>query len=141
AGFLITEDFGSEPVVEGDPPAPILERYETAADVLAELHRETLPEILPLTPDVDYPIPVFDIDAWLVEVGLMLEWYLPDRGVTGGEKLRGEFEGMWRDILQKPASAAKAWVIRDFHPPNLIWLSERGGLKRVGVIDFQDAVL
>ena len=26
-------------------------------------------------------IPVFDIDAWLVEIGLMLEWYLPDRGV------------------------------------------------------------
>jgi len=141
AGFLITEDFGSAQVVEGDPPAPIIERYETATDVLAELHRDKLPEVLPLMPDIDYPIPVFDIDAWLAEVGLMLEWYLPDRGVTAGEKLRGEYAQLWRDTLRRPASAAKTWVIRDFHSPNLIWLAERDGMKRIGIIDFQDAVL
>jgi hypothetical protein len=32
-------------------------------------------------------------------------------------------------------------VLRDFHSPNLIWLGERSGVGRVGVIDFQDAVL
>src|ERR1700751_3041007 len=26
-GFLITEDFGNDPVIEGEPPVPILERY------------------------------------------------------------------------------------------------------------------
>src|SRR6201995_1490764 len=40
-GFLITEDFGSEPVISGEPPAPIAERYEAAADMLAALHHET----------------------------------------------------------------------------------------------------
>ena len=40
AGFLITEDFGSEGVIEGDPPQPIAERYEAATDMLAALHRE-----------------------------------------------------------------------------------------------------
>ncbi|HEX2363755.1 MAG TPA: tRNA (adenosine(37)-N6)-threonylcarbamoyltransferase complex ATPase subunit type 1 TsaE [Bradyrhizobium sp.] len=141
AGFLITEDFGSAPVVEGDPPAPILDRYEAATDVLAALHREPLPEVLPLVPPADYPIPVFDIDAWMVEVGLMLEWYMPDRGVTPGEALRSEFATMWREILQKPAAAARTWVIRDYHSPNLIWLGDREGIARVGIIDFQDAVL
>src|SRR3954468_20538557 len=29
-GFLITEDFGTDGVIEGDPPAPIPERYEAA---------------------------------------------------------------------------------------------------------------
>ena len=53
AGFLITEDFGSEGVIEGDPPAPIAERYEAATDVLAALHREPLPEQLPLAPQID----------------------------------------------------------------------------------------
>ena len=48
---------------------------------------------------------------------------------------------MWRDILQKPAAPPKTWVIRDFHSPNLIWLGEREGIARVGIIDFQDAVL
>jgi tRNA threonylcarbamoyl adenosine modification protein YjeE len=140
-GFLITEDFGSEPVIEGDPPAPIADRYEAAADLLAALHQEKLPEVLPLAPPANYPIPVFDIDAWLVEIGLMLEWYLPDRGAPPSEKLRAEFVAMWRDILQKPAAAPKTWVIRDFHSPNLIWLDDREGIKRVGIIDFQDAVL
>ena len=140
-GFLVTEDFGTAPFVEGDPPAPIVARYEAATDALAELHREMLPETLPLVPEVDYRIPIFDVDAWLVEIGLMLEWYLPDRGVTPSEDLRAEFVAMWRDILQKPAAAQRTWVLRDFHSPNLIWLGERSGIARVGIIDFQDAVL
>src|SRR4051794_6643349 len=80
SGFLITEDFGNTGFTEGDPPRPIAERYEAATDVLAALHRETLPQVLPLTPQLSYTIPTFDADALLVEAGLMLEWYLPDRG-------------------------------------------------------------
>ena len=80
AGFLITEDFGSDGVIEGDPPQPMPERYEAATDMLAALHREPLPETLPLAPQIDYAIPAFDTDAMLIEIGLMLEWYLPDRG-------------------------------------------------------------
>src|SRR6201999_3456430 len=34
AGFLITEDFGREGFVEGDPPRPIAARYEAAVDLL-----------------------------------------------------------------------------------------------------------
>jgi tRNA threonylcarbamoyl adenosine modification protein YjeE len=140
-GFLITEDFGAEGVIEGDPPRPIAERYEAATDMLAALHRERLPETVPLTPQLSYDIPVFDIDAWLVEISLMLEWYLPDRGVTLSNELRDEFVAMWRALLQKPAAAPRTWVVRDFHSPNLIWLAERAGILRVGVIDFQDAML
>ncbi len=32
-------------------------------------------------------------------------------------------------------------MLRDFHSPNLIWLGERPGIAKVGIIDFQDAVL
>jgi len=141
AGFLITEDFGSEGVIEGDPPAPIAERYEAATDMLVALHREALPEKLPLAPGFSYAIPFFDIDALLAEIGLMPEWYLPDRGVVLSEDISAEFVTMWRDLLAKPAAAAKTWVMRDFHSPNMIWLGEREGIARVGIIDFQDAVL
>jgi tRNA threonylcarbamoyl adenosine modification protein YjeE len=141
AGFLITEDFGSAAFVEGDPPQPTAERYEAATDMLAALHRETLPESLPVAPQIDYAIPVFDTDALLVEAGLMLEWYLPDRGAEPTAAMRAEFVLMWRELLSKPASAAKTWVMRDFHSPNLIWLGERAEHARVGIIDFQDAVL
>ncbi len=33
------------------------------------------------------------------------------------------------------------WVLRDFHSPNLMWLPDKTGLKRVGLLDFQDALL
>jgi N-acetylmuramate 1-kinase len=141
AGFLVTEDFGSAAFIEGDPPAPIAERYEVATDVLAALHRETLPETLPLTPQLSYAIPVFDTEALLVEIGLMLEWYLPDRGAEPNDDLRAEFVMMWRDLLGKPAAAPRTWVLRDFHSPNLIWLGDRSDTGKVGIIDFQDAVL
>jgi N-acetylmuramate 1-kinase len=141
AGFLITEDFGNAGFIEGDPPRPIAERYQSAADMLAALHREPMPEILPLAPQITYAIPIFDTEALLVEAGLMLEWYLPDRGAEPTNNMRAEFVMMWRDLLSKPAAAPKTWVLRDFHSPNLIWLGERSDIARVGIIDFQDAVL
>jgi tRNA threonylcarbamoyl adenosine modification protein YjeE len=141
AGFLITEDFGTAGFIEGDPPRPIPERYQAATDMLAALHRQILPEILPLAPQITYPIPAFDTDALLVEAGLMLEWYLPDRGVELSDSLRAEFATMWRDLLEKPQAAPRTWVMRDFHSPNLLWLDQRPETAKVGIIDFQDAVL
>ncbi len=141
AGFLITEDFGLEGFVEGDPPRPIAERYEAATDMLASLHREPLPEALPLAPHITYQIPPFDVEAMLVEIGLMLEWYLPDRSAEPTDDLRAEFVMQWRDLLGRTAATPRTWVLRDFHSPNLIWLGERSGISRVGLIDFQDAVL
>ena len=143
AGFLVTEDFGSAGFIEGDPPRPIAERYEVATDMLAALHREALPETLPLAPQITYAIPVFDTDALLAEVGLMLEWYLPDRGVEPADAMCAEFAAMWRNLLEKAAAKTPGttWVLRDFHSPNLIWLDARPGIAKVGIIDFQDAVL
>jgi tRNA threonylcarbamoyl adenosine modification protein YjeE len=141
AGFLITEDFGSTAVVEGDPPAPIAERYQAATDVLAALHGQALPEILPLTPQADYTIPTFDTDALMVEIGLMPEWYLPDRGAALSEAAHAEFSAMWRDLLDKATAEPTTWALRDYHSPNLIWLDDRIGTAKIGIIDFQDTVL
>ena len=141
AGFLITEDFGTAGVIEGDPSQPIAERYEAATDMLAALHREAPATTLPLAPHVSYAIPVFDTEALMIEIGLMLEWYLPDRDAEVNDDRRGEFVAMWRQLLEKPAAAPRTWVMRDFHSPNLIWLGERAGISRVGILDFQDTVL
>jgi hypothetical protein len=109
--------------------------------MLTALHRQQLPETVPLTAHSHYDIPVFDIEAQLVEVGLMPQWYLPDRGVPPTDILCAEFTAIWRDLLAKTATAPRTWVLRDFHSPNLIWLDERADIAKVGVIDFQDAVL
>ena len=140
-GFLVTEDFGKEGIVEGNPPRPVVERYEAATDLLATLHGRDVPVVLPLAPQVTYEIPTFDAEAMLIEIGLMLEWYLPDRGVEPSDDLRAEFTTLWRELLRAPLAAQPTWVLRDYHSPNLIWLSAREGTARVGVIDFQDAVI
>ncbi len=141
AGFLIIEDFGSGSFVQGDPPAPIVDRYQVAVDMLASLHQEELPESVPLAPKVDYRIPRFDFEAMMVEIGLMLEWYLPDRGVTLTGMMHADFILVWQQLLGKLDGTPTTWVLRDFHSPNLIWLEHRADTGRVGLLDFQDAVI
>ena len=140
-GFLIIEDLGDEHVVAGDPPAPIEERYETAVDLLLALHERQLPDMLPVAPQLDYRIPPYDMNAFLIEAELLLDWFLPRLEVTIADSERGSFRALWRELLQPAIDAPLTWVLRDFHSPNLIWLPQRSGLARLGLIDFQDAVM
>ena len=64
-------------MVSGDPPAPIEERYTAAVDVLIALHSQKLPSAIPVAPHVVHSLPPYDIDAYLIEVELLLDWYLP----------------------------------------------------------------
>ena len=140
-GLLLLEDLGAEPVVAGDPPAPIEERYAVAVDVLVEIHRQQVAFTLPVAPRVDHTLPPYDIDAFLIEAELLLDWYIPHRGGTVTDAARNEFIALWRDALAYAGTVTPTWVLRDFHSPNLLWLPEREGLKRIGLLDFQDALM
>jgi hypothetical protein len=140
AGFLLLEDLGTDLVVAGNPPAPLRERYERAIDVLVNLHRHDLPDTLP-APHGAYRIPLYDLRAFLIEVELLLDWYLPRCGITPDAAVRAEFLALWRDALAPALVAPKTWVLRDFHSPNLLWLADRSGPAQVGLLDFQDAVM
>ena len=77
-GLIIMEDLGQDLVVAGNPPEPIETRYEAALDLLISLHRRKLPENLPVAPHLDYRLPRYDIDAFLIEAELLLDWYLAE---------------------------------------------------------------
>ena len=141
AGFLILEDLGSDGVVEGDPPEPMGYRYQAAIDALVELHRLVLPDTLPVPPDLMHHIPPYDLDALLIEVELLPDWYLPFRGASLTGRARDTYLALWRDALFPALDARPTWVLRDFHSPNLLWLPERKEFARVGLLDFQDAVM
>ena len=51
------------------------------------------------------------------------------------------FLGLWRELLAPILAQPTTWTLRDYHSPNLHWLAGREGLSRLGLIDFQDAVL
>lgn len=141
-GFLLLEDFGHEGLVAGEPPAPIEHLYAAAIDVLVALHAAELPSTLPVSPRIEHKMPPYDLDAFLIEVELMLDWYLPHRGVAKvAAATRDHFTGLWRAALADVVAAPKTWVLRDFHSPNLLWLAERENVARVGLLDFQDAVM
>jgi aminoglycoside/choline kinase family phosphotransferase len=48
---------------------------------------------------------------------------------------------LWREALKTSYDKPPTWVLRDYHSPNLLWLPEREGIARAGVLDFQDAML
>ncbi len=140
-GLLIIEDLGEEKLVEGEPPAPIPERYEAAVDVLVALHGMPLPPVLPVSPRVEYRLPSYDAQAFLIEIELLLDWYLPRMAATISPEERAAFLALWEEALQPALASQASWVLRDFHSPNLLWLPDREGIARVGLLDFQDAVL
>ena len=140
AGLLLIEDLGNETVLVDDRPD--MERYMAAMELLAVLHGRSLPDRLPVTDDIEYRIPPYDLDAQLIEVELMLDWYLPYRGRSAlSASARGSFVNHWKSVLAEVAMAPRTWVLRDYHSPNLMWLPEREGVARIGLIDFQDAVM
>lgn len=141
-GLLLIEDLGGEGVVEGDPAAPIEERYAAAIEVLVALHKQQLPVSLSVAPRVEYAIPRYDLDAFLIEAELLIDWYLPKRGMKQIDATAREiFRALWREALIQPLTRPATWVLRDFHSPNLLWLEHREGLQRIGIIDFQDALI
>ncbi len=138
-GLALLEDFGTETIVDANGVNP--SRYAEAAALLADLHIRLLPRELIFGGET-YSLPVYDLDAMLIEVELALDWYAPAiaRGAPSSGA-RMQFLGLWREILSAPLAEPLTWTLRDYHSPNLHWLAERNGLARLGLIDFQDAVL
>lgn len=131
-GFLLLEDLGDAlfaRVLAADPALePAL--YEAATHVLVALHDARPPDLPPYSPPL------------MAELsGLAFTKYR--KGVTGSEdpdalaRFLPRFEDILRDYTQGP----QVVILRDYHAENLLWLPERAGLARVGLLDFQDAML
>jgi aminoglycoside/choline kinase family phosphotransferase len=44
-------------------------------------------------------------------------------------------------MIARLSDAEQNWVLLDVHSPNLLWLAARQGRQRVGLLDFQDALI
>ena len=54
---------------------------------------------------------------------------------------RQEFAGALETMLAPVAAGPTCFVHRDFFAGNLIWLPQRAGIRRIGVLDFQSAAI
>lgn len=139
-GFLLIEHLGSGNFLTDGKP--VAERYVAAAELLAVIHGKSWPDRIEAAPGIVHTVPPFDRDAMLIEVELLLDWYVP--AVTGHpaeQALRDDFRCLWDALIDRLQRAEMNLVMRDFHSPNIIWRPERSGFDRLGVIDFQDALV
>ncbi len=146
AGFLVLEDLGSDLFrdrLEGG--ADPVEVYGQAVDLLAALHAEPPPESLPAPDGGAWPLAPYDALALQTGVDLFLPWWPRLAGMPAfpAEALE-TWPALWAPVLALgeagAAPGAGVFVHRDYHAENLLWLPDRTGAARVGLLDFQDAV-
>jgi len=121
-GLMLLEDFGDDlfaRLVAADPTIE-MSLYSAAIDVLVELRTSPLPNC-----------PLMDAPAMADQIALTFKWYAVGAPFNS-EPLRAEFLRLSND---------RCLSLRDYHCENLIWLPHRTGTARVGLLDFQDAVI
>jgi aminoglycoside/choline kinase family phosphotransferase len=138
-GFLLIEDFGNNVFAKIFAQRPneldhLSENhiYEQAINALIWLQKADCPKFLP----------VYDETLLIQEVKLFTQWYLPTiYGQKIEERAEAEFIEIWQKLIPLTQILAPVTVLRDYHAENLIWLDNRVGKNKVGIIDFQDAVI
>jgi hypothetical protein len=141
AGLAVLEDLGdglfATLIAQGQPEAPL---YEAAVDVQVELHTPRPPDIL--TADgLAWPLLTYDTLALKVATDTFLEWWPKFARIPAfGPDAVAEWDGLWAPVWVRGEAGASVFCHRDYHAQNLLWLPERTGAARVGLLDFQDAL-
>ena len=142
SGLLLVSDLGGGQIITGDRE-PITERYEAAVDCLVALHACQWSDTLPVADgEPDHAVPPYSKRAMLAEVSLLPKWYAPRRmGRALTDVETAQFDAVWSDFTDTLAENETTLVLRDYHSPNIIWQDDAEGTNRIGLIDFQDAVM
>jgi N-acetylmuramate 1-kinase len=141
-GFLLIEDLGdavlgSEVLRGGDQAA----LWTRGTDALLALRQHRPTSALPLPDGTRHDLPLLDHGTMQIETELLVDWYWPaafDTAVPA--PVRDEFLSLWNEVFTRVLESPKGWVLRDYHSPNLIALTDRPSPRDVGIIDFQDAL-
>lgn len=137
AGFLLLEDLGDDTFTNALAAGADEEAlYKSAVDVLIDLHSR------PTVVAVPDGLERYDEDKYLTEASLLTEWYLS--GILGSDvsdMTKSDYLAIWRKLIPEIDTSAETMVLRDFHADNLMWLPDRGGVQKCGLLDYQDAVI
>lgn len=133
-GFLLLEDLGNDLFTQvcktNSDIEPML--YKAAIDVLFKLHKIKTP--LDVAP--------YNLTTYLREADLITEWYIP---TATGQTVQNVVADAYRSEITHACNLIQntdpVLVLRDYHAENLLWLPDRDGLKKVGLLDFQDALI
>jgi len=141
AGLAVLEDLGdglfATLIARGQAETPL---YEAAVDVQVRLHEERPPDILEAE-GVAWPLLGYDTLALKVATDTFLEWWPKFAGLAAfPPDAVAEWDALWAPIWVRGEAGASVFCHRDYHAQNLLWLPDRDGPARVGLLDFQDAL-
>lgn len=142
AGYAVIEDLGDALYahVLADGGAEEVALYREAALVLAHVHAAPMPQRLAGPGGAAWPLLDYDALALEANADLFVEWLPRAAEVRIDDAARAHWERVRDGLIVKALGFPRAFTIRDYHAENLLWLPEREGLQRVGLLDFQDAV-
>ncbi|MGH7003733.1 MAG: aminoglycoside phosphotransferase family protein [Alphaproteobacteria bacterium] len=133
-GLLVIEDFGDDTFAhlleDGAAAEPL---YAAAVDALATLHRA------PAATRID--VPRYDAAEMIAKASLLLDWFLPAIGAAATPEARAAYRSAWEAVLPLRERVPESLALRDYFPENLMWLPAREGVRRTGLLDFQDAMM
>ena len=130
-GFLLLEDLGDALFAREIARDPALDAplYTAATDVLVQLQSAPpAPQLANLSPT-----------DWATAASFAVDWYR--FAITGTRAPPAAFIATLADLITTHANGPQVMILRDYHAENLLWLPDRPGLARVGLLDFQLAQL
>ena len=143
-GLAVIEDLGDDLyaniLVDGNIEKEV-KLYEAAGQLLAKLHNIAIPQKLP-APNGFWPILDFDELAIKVNADLFIDW-VPKllKSVDFSQEIIDDWHRITSEIIAKILNHKRAFTLRDYHAENILWLNGRAGSAKIGLLDFQDAVL
>ena len=129
-GLLLLEDLGARNFADILKVKPKVETniYKEAVNQLIMIQSKD-------TPKQAKP---YSTEILVEEALLFTEWYL---GEANSSRLSNQFTSLLTPLLKKINKTKPTLVLRDFHAENLIWINSRKNFKRVGLLDYQDALI
>ncbi|MDR3535603.1 MAG: phosphotransferase [Acetobacteraceae bacterium] len=133
AGLVLEEDLGDALFSTVLSEATQAELFDAAVDSLIALQRAAPPPDLPIWG----PLQMRD-----TALGTLFDWWWPARfggppPQTASDDVAAALTMMLAPLNDEP----RGFVHRDWFAGNLLWLPNRAGICRVGVIDFQGAAI
>lgn len=130
-GLVLLEDFGEIRMRETIDAAPELER---------PLYRDTVELLVSLSTKPTMALKPYSIGEYQRELAIFTEWYCSALSL---EVDVNAYIALWDRLLAKVVGglAAPVTVLRDYHAENIMLVPGREGIARIGLLDFQDALI
>ncbi len=131
-GYLIIKDLGREKF------SKIIKKnrkekkklFDYAIKIIIHIYQSPSPKFLKKYSD----------NILFSELNLFIQWYCKSNKIILHTNQLERWSNIWIQLLNK-IDNEETVVLRDFHVDNLIWIKNNKGLKKVGLLDFQDALI